>query len=107
MDDLSWGQRVALQDFVETGPADHALAISPRQPLLPDPHHLSGEPPQSSIIAADAIVRVVAPHHSGQVVVLVADGPVPVSPAPVAHRGHRTGKSAFGRDLPNHVPALP
>jgi hypothetical protein len=39
--------------------------------------------------------------------VLVADGPVPVAPTPVVHRGHCTGKPAFGRDLPNHVLALP
>ncbi len=38
---------------------------------------------------------------------LVADGPVPVLPTPVAHRGHRAGKAAFGRDLPDHVLAVP
>ena len=38
---------------------------------------------------------------------LVADGPVPVFPTPVAHRGHCTGKTAFGRDLPDHVLAVP
>ena len=31
---------------------------------------------------------------------LVANGPVPVFPTPVAHRGHCTGKTALGRDLP-------
>ena len=35
---------MAFQDFVEARPADDALAISPRQPLLPYPHHLMGEP---------------------------------------------------------------
>ena len=34
---------------------------------------------------------------------LVAEGPVPVSPTPVAHRGQRAGKAAFGRDLPDYV----
>src|SRR5271166_3596841 len=38
---------------------------------------------------------------------LVADGPVPVFPTPVAHRGQCTGKTAFGRDLPDHVLAVP
>src|SRR5271165_4870210 len=38
---------------------------------------------------------------------LVANGPVPVFPTPVTHRGHRTGKSALGRDLPDHVLAVP
>jgi len=44
MDDLDWGQRVASQDFVELGPSDPALPISPRQPLAPDPPNLIGEP---------------------------------------------------------------
>ena len=98
---------MASQDFVEAGPADHALAISPRQPLLPDPHDLTGEPSQSSTITTDAVVGVVAPHNDGQMAVLVADGPVPVFPAPVVHRGHRPGVPALGRDLQNHVLALP
>jgi hypothetical protein len=51
------------QDFVEAGPPDGASAISPRQPLLPYPHGLVGEPLQSSLVAADAIVGEVAPHH--------------------------------------------
>src|SRR5271169_2460397 len=38
---------------------------------------------------------------------LIADGPVPVLPTPVAHRDHRAGKAAFGRDLPDHVLAVP
>ncbi len=38
---------------------------------------------------------------------LVAQRPVAVFPAPVAHRGHRTGEPAFGRDPPNHGLAVP
>src|SRR5271165_254107 len=38
---------------------------------------------------------------------LVTDGLVPVFPTPVAHRGHCTGKTALGRDLPDHVLAVP
>src|SRR3974390_1154372 len=38
---------------------------------------------------------------------LVADWLVSVSPTPIAHRGHRTGKAAFGRDLPDHALAVP
>src|SRR6202011_2004510 len=34
---------------------------------------------------------------------LVADGPVAVFATPVVHRGHRAGKAAFGRYLPDHV----
>ena len=38
---------------------------------------------------------------------LVTEGPVAVFPTPVAHCGHCAGKAAFGRDLPDHVPAVP
>ena len=38
---------------------------------------------------------------------LIAEGPVAVFPAPVIYRGHRTGKAAFGRHLPDHVLAVP
>ena len=34
---------------------------------------------------------------------LIADRPVPVFPAPVTYRSQRTGKTAFGRDLQDHV----
>jgi hypothetical protein len=48
----------------------------------------------------------VAPHHRGQVAMLIAEGPVAVFPTPVIYRGHCTGKAAFGRYLPNHVLAV-
>ena len=32
---------------------------------------------------------------------------MPVVPTPVAHRGHRAGKTALGRDLPDHIPPVP
>ena len=38
---------------------------------------------------------------------LVAEGPVAVSPTPVVHRAHRAGKAAFGRYLPDHVLPVP
>src|SRR5208337_2536206 len=38
---LGWRQWMAFQDFGEARPADDALAISPRQPLLPYPHYLT------------------------------------------------------------------
>ena len=38
---------------------------------------------------------------------LVAEGPVAVFPTPVVHRGHRAGKAAFGRYLPDHALPVP
>jgi len=38
---------------------------------------------------------------------LVAEGPVAVFPTPIIHCGHRAGKAAFGRYLPDHVLAVP
>src|SRR5208337_4993222 len=60
---LGWRQRMAFQDFVEARPADDALAISPRQPLLPYPHDLTRVPAQSSSIATNAVISEVTPHH--------------------------------------------
>lgn len=38
---------------------------------------------------------------------LVADGPVAVFPTAIVHRGHRAGKAALGRYLPDHVLPVP
>src|ERR1700730_6562153 len=89
------------QEFVEAGPPDHALTITPRQPLAPGSHHLIGEPAQASTVTANAVVGEVAPHHRGQMAMLVAEGPVAVSPTPAVDCGHYAGKPAFGRYLPN------
>src|SRR5215469_13087145 len=105
--DLGWRQRVPGQKFVEAGPWDRAATMTPRQPLAPDAHHLPGEPMQAPTVSPNAIVGEVAPHHRGQVPMLVAKRPVAVVPTPVVHRGHRAGKPALGRHLPNHVLAVP
>ena len=72
MGDLGWRQGVAFQDCAEARPGDDASAISPRQPFPPYPHDLAGVALQPSTVAADAVVGEVAPHHRGQVAVLVA-----------------------------------
>src|SRR5512133_3149421 len=92
------------QEFIEAGPSDHALTITPRQPLAPDSHHLIGEPAQASTVTANAVVGEVAPHHRGQMAMLVAEGPVAVFPTPAVNCGHCAGKPAFGRYLPNPYP---
>src|SRR5712672_3911905 len=94
------------QEFVEAGPSDHALTITPRQPLAPNSHYLIGEPAQASTVTADAVVGEVAPHHRGQMAMLVAEGPVAVFPTPAINCGQCAGKPAFGRYLPNIVLAV-
>src|SRR5215469_9542087 len=83
LEDPDWRQWVSGQKFVEAGPCDHASTMTPRQPLAPDANHLIGEPTQAPTVAANAIIGEVAPHHGGQVTMLVADRPVAVSPTPV------------------------
>src|SRR5215471_12447622 len=107
MEDPDCRQWAPGQKVVEAGPCDHASTMTPRQPLAPDANHLIGEPTQAPTVAANAIIGEVAPHHGGQVTMLVADRPVAVSPTPVINRGHRAGKPALGRHLPNHVLAVP
>src|ERR1700730_9011074 len=70
------------QEFIEAGPSDPALTITPRQPLAPDSHHLIGEPAQASTVTANAVVGEVAPHHRAQMAMLVAERPVAVFPTP-------------------------
>src|SRR5260370_39181300 len=92
------------QEFVEAGPSDHALTSTPRQPLAPDSHYLIGEPAQASTVTANAVVGEVAPHHRGQMAMLVAEGPVAVFSEPVVGPGHCAGQIGFGRFVPAHSP---
>ncbi|WP_438270246.1 IS91 family transposase [Rhizobium mongolense] len=105
MNDLDWRQRAAFQDFVEAGPSDHALAISPRQPLLPNPHDLSGVPPQSSNVATNAVIGAVAPQHGGQMAVWSRIGRGSSGTSRSRQPPH--GKAVFGRGLPNQVASSP
>src|SRR2546423_14916476 len=95
------------QEFVEAGPSDHALTITPRQPLAPNSHYLIGEPAQASTVTADAVVGEVAPHHRGQMAMLVAEGPVAVFSAPTHYCGHRAGEHAVCPSLSDPVPTRP
>src|SRR6185369_9600750 len=60
-----------------------------------------------SIVACYAIVGVMAPHHRGQMGVLVGDGLVPVHPTPSRDRRQRAGVPALRRYLPHHIFACP
>src|SRR5258707_2021940 len=95
------------QEFVEAGPSDHALTITPRQPLAPNSHYLIGEPAQASTVTANAVVGEVAPHHRGQMAMLVAEGPVAVFSTPARCRGHCAGRTAVFRYYPEQVPTTP
>src|SRR2546430_13748722 len=92
------------QEFVEAGPSDHALTITPRQPLAPNSHYLIGEPAQASTVTANAVIGEVAPHHRGQMAMLVAEGPVAVFSTPLVDCGHCAGQTALCPFFSNHVP---
>jgi hypothetical protein len=68
-----------------------------RQPFLPDRRDLTGVPAYSSKVARYAVVGIVAPHHRGQMGVLVGDGLMPVHPTPSRNRRQRSGVT--GSDL--------
>lgn len=53
-------------------PMGPRLAITPRQPLVQGSHDLIGEPAQASTVATNDVGEV-APHHRGQVAMLVAE----------------------------------
>ena len=97
------------QEFIEAGPSDHALTITPRQPLAPDSHHLIGEPAQASTVAANAVVGEVAPR-------IIEDRWRCWSPMDrcrfFRHQSltaatARANRLFAARHLPNHVLAIP
>jgi len=49
----------------------------------------------------------VAPHHRGQMGVLVRDGPMPVDPTPGRNRRQRAGETVLCRYLPHHILTCP
>ena len=99
MIDFGAGQWAVSQDFIEAGPRNRASPISTRQPFLPDTHDLIREALESSTVAPDAVIGEVAPHHRGQMAMLVGYRCVSVVPAPFSYRAQRAGETAFGRHL--------
>src|SRR5258706_3518865 len=71
MDDPGGRQRVARQEGVEPAPMEPVAVTPPRQPFLPYPRDLTGVPAQASSVTRYAVVGIVAPHHRGQVGLLV------------------------------------
>ena len=47
-----------------------------------------------------------APHHRGQMGVLVRDGLMPIVPTPVRNRGQSAGIAVLCRYLPHHILTL-
>ena len=98
---------MVFQPLIETAPQNIAVAPSPREPLLPDPHDLPGVPAQSPTISTYAVVGIVASHHRGQMGLLCSKWLMPVGPAPLVHRGQCTRIAALGGDLPQYGLAIP
>ncbi len=48
-----------------------------------------------------------APHHRGQMGVLVRDGLMPIAPTPGRNRRQRSGVTTLCRYLPHHILACP
>ena len=107
MDDPSIRQWIPFQEVGKAAPEEPPAPIPSRQPFLPDARDLVSVPAQSPIVARYAVVGIVAPHHRTQMVVLVADGPVPVGPTPVGDRCQCTGVTVLCRYLPYRVSACP
>src|SRR5471030_1846418 len=54
-----------------------------------------------------AVVGIVAPHHRGQMGVLVRDRLMPVVPTSIRHRRQCAGVAVLCRYLPHHILARP
>jgi hypothetical protein len=105
MDNPWCRERVPFQELSKPIPWESAAPS--RQPLPPDPCSLVGVPDQSSKVASYAVVGIVAPHHCGQMNVLLGYRSMPVLPAPVRNRRQRAGVTLLCRYLPHDVLAFP
>ena len=81
--------------------------VPSRQPFLPDRRDLTGVPAYSSKVARYAVVGIVAPHHRGQMGVLVGDGLMPVHPTPSRNRRQSSGVTVLCRYLSHHILTCP
>ena len=88
-------------------PVEPTPATPPRQPFLPDPRDLPGVPAYSLKVTRSAVVGIVAPHHRGQMGVLVGDGLMPVHPTPSRNRRQRSGVTVLCRYLSHHILTCP
>src|SRR5438067_6980020 len=86
-------QRVTLEECGESAPMEPVSVPPPRQPFLPCPRDLTGIPAQSSAVTRYAVVGIVAPHHRGQMGVLVGDRQMPVDPTARASVLSRSAKA--------------
>ena len=65
-----------------------------------------GVPTQSTAIACDAVVGIVASHPLAQMAMLLGDAEMQIVSAPVAHRSQRASEATLRRALPRHVLSL-
>ena len=96
-----------MEQLPVASPAETSRLAAPREPRPPYPLHLMGVPAQSTAIACNAVIGVMAPHHLAQMALLFGDAQMQIVSAPVAHRSQRTSEATLRRALPHHVLALP
>jgi len=95
-----------LKQRAKTVAPEKTRLTAPREPLPPYPLNLMGVPSQSTAIACDSVIGIVAPHRLAQMAMLFGDVQMQVMPAPVGHRCHRTSKTALRRQLLDHILSL-
>ena len=94
---------MALEQPAQTIPPESARLAASGEPFLPYPLNLMGVPSQSTTIACDAIVGVMAPHHLAQVALLLGDPLMQIMSAPIAYRCQRAGEAVLRRALAHHT----
>src|SRR5262249_49255333 len=92
------------EQVVEPSPAPPLPPPTPRQPLPPHPEHLVTKPLQATQVTNHPEIAEVTAELIPQCLVLRADRPMTVQPAPVGDLLERPTEPAAGR-LPLHHPA--
>ena len=92
---------------MQTLPLERARLAASGEPLLPYPLNLMSVPSQSTAIACDAIVGVMAPHHLPQMTLLFGYAQMQIVPTPVAYRSQRASEATLRCALAYHTLSLP
>jgi hypothetical protein len=79
VNDPGWRKRIASKQLVQTIPPKWTRLTASGKPFLPDPLNLMGVPSQSTAIACNAVIGVVAPHHLTEMEALFGKMPMQLS----------------------------
>ena len=85
MNDKGARQWISREHGSKARPRQIAVATTPVEPFLPNPHEPVVIPSDPTAVSRDAVVGAVPSDHSGQMSVLFSERAVQISSAPLSH----------------------